>query len=200
MTISATSPDTAPTAPVDAPAPGQGALGPLVERFDRRADELLERVRGNPVADRVFTTASHVAEFSLIWHVISLTRGLVRNEPKRTLGLAVGIGVESLVVNQGLKRLFKRARPTTSGDEHLRVRAPITSSFPSGHASAAAFASTVMSDRDGPVLSSLWYGLGGVVALSRPYVRIHHASDIIGGLVVGRLMGLVARRALRRLT
>lgn len=178
--------------------PGRGSLGPAVERFDQAADELLERVRGNPVADKVFTTASHVAEFSLVWHVISLTRGTIRREPRRVVALAIGIGLESLVVNQGLKRVFKRSRPTTSGDERLQVRAPVTSSFPSGHASAAAFASTVMSDRDGPLLSTAWYGAGAIVAVSRAYVRIHHASDVVGGLVVGRALGLIARRALRR--
>lgn len=178
--------------------PGRGALGPAVERFDQAADELLERVRGNAVADKVFTTASHVAEFSLIWHVISLTRGAIRREPRQVVVLAIGIGLESLIVNQGIKRLFKRTRPTTSGDERLQVRAPVTSSFPSGHASAAAFASTVMSDRDGRLLSTAWYGAGSIVAVSRAYVRIHHASDVVGGLVVGRLLGVVARRVLRR--
>lgn len=178
--------------------PGRGALGPTVERFDQAADELLERVRGNAVADKVFTTASHVAEFSLIWHTISLTRGAIRREPRQVVALAIGIGLESLIVNQGIKRLFKRTRPTSSGDERLQVRAPVTSSFPSGHASAAAFASAVMSDRDGPLLSTAWYGAGSIVALSRAYVRIHHASDVVGGLVVGRILGVVARRALRR--
>lgn len=180
--------------------PGRGALGPAVERFDQAADELLERVRGNAVADKVFTTASHVAEFSLVWHAISLSRGAIRREPRQVVALAIGIGLESLIVNQGIKRLFKRTRPTSSGDERLQVRAPVTSSFPSGHASAAAFASTVMSDRDGPLLSAAWYGTGSIVALSRAYVRIHHASDVVGGLVVGRLLGLVARRTLRRFT
>ncbi len=190
--------DTSSELPAD--PPGRGALGPAVERFDQAADELLERVRGNTIADKVFTTASHVAEFSLVWHVISLTRGAVRNEPRRVAALAIGIGLESLIVNQGIKRLFKRTRPTASGDDRLQVRAPVTSSFPSGHASAAAFASTVMSDRDGPLLSAAWYGAGSIVALSRAYVRIHHASDVVGGLVVGRLLGVVGRRVLRRFT
>ena len=190
-------------APVDddtaADAPGLGSLGPLVARFDETADRWLETIRGTPSVDRVFVTASHVAEFSLVWHAISLGRGVIRNEPRRVVALAAGIAIESLVVNQGLKRLVGRSRPTSSGDERLTVRAPLTSSFPSGHASAAAFASTVLSDRDGPALSTMWYGLGAVVAVSRAYVRIHHASDVVGGLVAGRLLGLAARPLVRRL-
>lgn len=180
------------------PVPGQGAFGPAVHDFDQRVDALLERVRGNPIADRVFTTASHVGEFSLIWHSISIVRGVARNRRDQVVVLAVMIGLESLIVNQGVKRLFKRTRPTPSGEEGLKVRAPVTSSFPSGHASAAAFASTVLAGWDGPRWGRLWYSLAGIVGLSRAYVRIHHASDVVGGLVVGRLLALAGRRVARR--
>ena len=179
--------------------PGRGSFGPLVDDFDRRVDELLEQVRGHPIADRIFTSASHAGEFSLIWHAIGIGRGLAKGRLDQTVVLAALIGAESLIVNQGVKRLFKRARPTTSGDDRLSVRAPITSSFPSGHASAAAFAATMLTAWDGRRLGSLWFTLAGVVALSRAYVRIHHASDVVGGLIVGRVLGLIGRRIARRL-
>lgn len=178
--------------------PGQGAFGPLVDRFDRDVDAALERLRGNPIADRVFTTASHLGEFSLVWHVVGLTRGVVTRRPDQVVVLAVLIGAESLIVNQGVKRLFKRARPTTAGDDRLRVRAPLTSSFPSGHASAAAFAATVLTGWDGRRLGTVWSGLAGVVAVSRAYVRIHHGSDVVAGLVVGGALGAAGRRIARR--
>lgn len=180
------------------PVPGQGALGPTIDDFDQRIDALLEQLRGHPVADRIFTTASHVGEFSLIWHVIGVTRGLLTGRRDQTLVLAALIGAESLIVNQGVKRLFKRTRPTTAGDDRLRVRQPMTSSFPSGHASAAAFAATMLTAWDGPRLGRLWFTVAGVVGVSRAYVRIHHASDVVGGLVVGRALGLVGRRVARR--
>ena len=56
--------DPPPNPPLD-DVPGQGAFGPLVDAFDERIDRLLERLRGNSVADKVFTTASHVGEFSM---------------------------------------------------------------------------------------------------------------------------------------
>lgn len=178
--------------------PGQGAFGPTVDAFDQRVDELLERVRGNPVADKVFTTSSHVGEFSLIWHVISLTRGLIKGRRDQVLVLAVLIGTESLIVNQGVKRLFKRTRPTADGDDRLKVRKPLTSSFPSGHSSAATFAATMLTAWDGKRLGAVWFSLAGIVGTSRAYVRIHHASDVVGGLVVGRILGLIGRRIARR--
>lgn len=180
-------------------APGRGSLGPLVAAFDARSDRLLERVRGNAIADRVFTTASHVGDFSLVWHSIGLVRAVVRRRPDQFVVLAVAIGAESLVVNQGVKRIFRRARPTVAGDERLRVRQPSTSSFPSGHASAAAFAATLLTAWDGRRWGRLWWLTASVVGASRAYVRIHHASDVVGGAVVGRALALAVRPSLRRL-
>jgi len=179
-------------------APGQGSLGPLVERFDERADSLIEVVRGNPVLDRLFTTASRVGDFSLIWHVASIVRAIRTRRRDQVVALAVALGAESLIVNQGIKRIFRRARPTTSGDPRFPVREPSTSAFPSGHASAAAFAATILSSWDGKRSRPLWWGLAAIVGSSRAYVRIHHASDVIGGAVVGAGLGAIAARLLRR--
>ncbi len=179
-----------------ATTPGQSALGPAVDRFDQRADELLEALRGNPAADKLFLAASHLGDFSLIWHLVGITRGIVKRRPDQVVVLAALLGVESLLVNQGVKRLFRRERPTLTGDERLGVRKPRTSSFPSGHASSAAFAATVLAGWDGRRLSALWFAIAAVVGTSRAYVRIHHASDVVGGAVLGTVLGLLARRVM----
>jgi membrane-associated phospholipid phosphatase len=165
----------------------------VVEQFDNWADAQLERLRGYPLADRVFTSASHLGDWSLIWHLVGATRGL-RSERNATqaLHLSALLGVESLIVNQGIKRLFRRQRPTETGDERFQVRKPSTSSFPSGHASAGFFAATVLTSMSGKKAAPLWFGLAGVVATSRPYVRIHHASDIVGGAITGLALGKAA--------
>lgn len=178
---------------------GRGHLGPRVERFDEWADAQLERLRGNPVADRVFSSASHLADHSVLWHVANLGRGVVVRRPDQVVALAVALGVESLVVNQGVKRLFRRQRPTETGDHRTPVRRPSTSSFPSGHASAAAFNATVLTAWTGRRWAPLWWGIATVVGTSRAYVRIHHASDVVGGAVVGVAFGLIARRVFRAL-
>lgn len=179
--------------------PGQHDLGPAVRRFDDAADRTLERLRGHHLLDRLFTGASHVGDFSLIWHVINLAIGLRNRNPQRTLMFAGLIGLESLVVNQGVKRLFRRTRPTTTGDERLEVRRPRTSSFPSGHASSAVFAAALLAPRTRqPFTSVIWFA-AAIVATSRAYVRIHHASDVVAGMVTGGILAVTTRRLLRRL-
>ena len=181
------------------PIPGQDQLGPLVDAFDAAAERVLAPLRGHAATDRVFSTASHLGDFSLIWHLAGLGRGIAKGRLDQTIVLAALLGAESLIVNQGVKRLFRRERPTETGADRLRVRRPSTSAFPSGHASSAAFAATVLIGWDGRRLGLLWAAMAAVVGTSRAYVRIHHASDVVGGAVLGVGLGLLGRRLARRL-
>jgi membrane-associated phospholipid phosphatase len=147
-------------------------------------------------------SASHLGDWSLIWHIVGGLRATrSHRHAAEALQLSAMLGLESLIVNQGIKRLFRRQRPTESGDDRFQVRTPSTSSFPSGHASAGFFAATVLTSMSGKKAAPLWFGLAGIVATSRPYVRIHHASDIVGGAVTGLALGRIAvsiRRSILR--
>ncbi|MEM9517038.1 MAG: phosphatase PAP2 family protein [Actinomycetota bacterium] len=179
--------------------PGEGALGPAIERFDRAVDEAFDRVRGNEALDQLFRAASTAGDFSLVWHALGGMRGLATRRADQVLILAVGLGLESLIVNQCVKRLFRRSRPTEHGVEGLEVRQPTTSSFPSGHASAATFAVVLLSAWERPSRIAGWAAVGILVATSRVYVRIHHASDVLGGIAIGAGLGFAARRVARRI-
>jgi undecaprenyl-diphosphatase len=163
-------------------------------RFDAAADEALAPLRGNPTVDRIMYAASELGDFSLLWHFAAALQALTSEErADRLLRLALVIGIESLVVNQGLKRLFRRSRPVLVEERSRHLRTPSTTSFPSGHASAAFTAAALLSKDD--KLAPLWYGAAIVVATSRLHVRIHHASDVLGGTLVGLAFGWLGRRA-----
>jgi membrane-associated phospholipid phosphatase len=170
-----------------------------ISNLDLAIDRWWERWRGNRHIDRVFFTATNAAEFSLVWHGIGITRALTgRWSWSQAARFSAVMGVESLIVNQGLKRLFRRVRPATaaenSSSHHLRQ--PITSSFPSGHSSAAVCAAVVLA---GPSRAR-WpiRVVAGLVAISRVHVRLHHPSDVAGGALVGMVLGRLARRCLGR--
>jgi undecaprenyl-diphosphatase len=44
----------------------------------------------------------------------------------------------------------------------------------------------------GDPLWPIYFAIAAVVAASRCYVRIHHASDVLGGIAVGLALGLIA--------
>ncbi len=165
-----------------------------VEAFDTSVDRTLERWRGKrrPI-DRLFHSASIIGDFSIIWHITGVLVGVfIAHRFTESLWFSALIGLESLIVNQGVKRLFRRTRPTETGDERFTVRKPRTSSFPSGHASAAFFAATLLTWWVGWGWAPLWFAMAAVVALSRAWVRIHHPSDVVGGVVVGLVLALAA--------
>ncbi|MCU1401156.1 MAG: hypothetical protein JWN62_4265 [Acidimicrobiales bacterium] len=176
------------------------AVTARIAAFDAWADAQLELLRGNPAADFVFTNASHLGDFSVIWHIIGLARGLTGDErADQALALSALLGVESVAVNQGVKRLFRRTRPTETGDDRYTIRKPTTTSFPSGHASSAFAAASLLTSWGGRRTAPIWFTLAMVIGLSRAYVRIHHASDVVGGALVGIAFGALAIRITRRL-
>ncbi|MGD9704084.1 MAG: phosphatase PAP2 family protein [Acidimicrobiia bacterium] len=174
---------------------GMHPFGSTVAAFDDQVDQLLERLRGHAVPDAMFKAATTLGDWSLIWHLVGALRTIFGAPAAEAVQLSALLGAESLLVNQGVKRLFRRIRPTEEGDGRYTVRRPSTSSFPSGHASAGFFAATVLTSMAGKRTAPLWFGLAGIVALSRPYVRIHHASDIVAGAAIGLGLGRLAVRA-----
>jgi undecaprenyl-diphosphatase len=161
--------------------------------FDQTVDTLFDRLRGHRAVDRAFYAASALGDFSLLWHLIGATQALRAPDPVVALARSSAIlGLESMVVNQGIKRMFDRERPVHEADRPHRLRTPLTSSFPSGHASAAFTAAVVLSQ--GRRGKPLFYGLATIVAASRVHVRIHHASDVVAGAAVGYVLGKVATR------
>ncbi len=167
--------------------------------FDEAVDRWWEALRGRKLADRVMYGASDVGEFSQIWHVLGAIRALgPRREASDALRFSALMALESLVVNQGVKRLFGRRRPATAAENPTqhRLRQPISSSFPSGHASAAFCAAAVLSR--GSRLGPLYRLAALIVAVSRIHVRLHHASDVIAGAALGEALGRIAGRLMRR--
>jgi len=163
-----------------------------VARYDDRVDAWFDHLRGNPVSDRLFYGASELGDFSLVWLILGALRGL-RSERdwQAAVRAGVGVAVESALVNGVIKSLFRRRRPVHDYAHPLRLRRPRTSSFPSGHATAAFSAAALLSEDD--ALWPLYYAIAVVVATSRVYVKIHHASDVVAGVAVGAGWNLATR-------
>jgi len=167
----------------------------LIGALDDRVDAIFARFRGNPVADRVFYTASALGDFGLLWLALGLVR-MLRGRPgdnRAGMRAIVATGIESVVVNAGMKSLFRRRRPRPVEAHPLPFRQPLTSSFPSGHATAAFCAATLLAEGE-RASAPVYYALATVVALSRVHTKIHHASDVAGGIGIGLLLGQAARR------
>jgi undecaprenyl-diphosphatase len=166
-----------------------------VRAFDRAVDRAVTRAR-NPVLDAVFYPLSSAADHSLLWYASGAIREATgRARPGTAVRLVAVLGVESALTNGLVKSVFGRIRPaldeSMAGPLPFGLRRPVTSAFPSGHATAGFTTAVYLSEADpGPP----WYLLAGLVAFSRVYVRMHHASDVLAGAALGLAFGAAARR------
>lgn len=185
---------TDPAGEVSGPEP---FLHPAVGAFDRRVDGFAARLRGHPVADRVLYGLSQAGNHSMLWHGINAVDAAVggRDRRRRALRRSVILATDQALVNGPVKWMFRRGRPDHIDEHPHALRTPVTSSFPSGHASAGACAATLLGRDLGA--APLWWGLAAAVAWSRVHVGVHHASDVVGGTVAGVVLARLADRAWR---
>ena len=183
-----------------APPPGEvaralhlpGRFIARVAAFDRRVDKAVDGVR-SPTLDRVMYATTELGDFALVWHIIGVARGLRSDrDAADAVRLSAVLGIESVLVNGVIKSFFRRTRPAWEQPRAYKIRKPRSSSFPSGHASSAFTAAAVLGEED--PLKPLYYAIGAAVATSRVYVKIHHASDVVGGAATGVVLGALAKK------
>jgi undecaprenyl-diphosphatase len=165
-------------------------LPPVFDRWDASFDKLWEPLRKSAVLNRMFYLASEVGDFGMVWLAIGAAQGALGpdSKTKMALRLAIAMGLESALVNGFIKSFFKRQRPEWDQERPMHLRKPRTSSFPSGHSSSAVTAAILLS---APVSAwtFVYAALAAIVAFSRVHVKIHHITDVAGGLLVGALYG-----------
>ena len=104
------------------------------------------------------------------------------------IALVGSIGILAIVV-LAIKRLIRRERP--EGLWGMIYRKTDPHSFPSGHA-ARAFMLAVLAAGLGPAWLPLYLWIWApLVSAARVAMGVHYLSDIIGGMVLGILAGLL---------
>lgn len=103
------------------------------------------------------------------------------------------------VLVQGLKHGIGRPRPRLHRDGDFFTGPSLDAgldSFPSGHA-AASFAVASVVARCCPALGWPAYALAGFVAVTRVFRGSHYVSDVLAGVVVGLVIGVLTATPLR---
>jgi len=170
----------------------------LLTVVDTRADALFDRYRNRPAVHTVAAVLSNVADYGAVWVVLAggmgRRSGPARQRAARALALS---GALSFTVNKAVKAVVQRQRPETELQVGtVPVRAPSSSSFPSGH-TLAAFSTAVMLPTSRAGTASC-VTFASAVAGSRVLLGHHHATDVLGGAAIGTVLGLVGRRLLAR--
>lgn len=135
--------------------------------------------------DPLFQGLSLIGSFGIVWLLLAVAiSGFSWSRP----WLWTRVGAAVLLaegISGALKLWIERDRPPVSRPvpEPL-LEAPSTFSFPSGHATVAFAAATVLALAV-PRLRWPLYALAALIAFSRVYVGVHYPGDVLAGALLG---------------
>jgi membrane-associated phospholipid phosphatase len=107
---------------------------------------------------------------------------LAAGERRSDWRAATGRVAAAYALNTALKLVVRRRRP-----EGGLVSTPTQLSFPSAHAATSFAGARAYSRAGGPAV--VLYPLAAGLAVSRLRLGVHHASDVVGGALLGLLVG-----------
>ncbi len=143
--------------------------------------------------DAVLPVITAFADHGIGWIIVAVVLLLFKKTRKTGLMAGVALIIGLLVVNMTMKPLFARIRPYEVNEaikEFLLVEPLADFSFPSGHTLASFEVATVLMIRDKkfgiPALI-----LAFVIAFSRLYLYVHYPTDVLVGLLLGVLFGVL---------
>lgn len=140
------------------------------------------------VLDLAAIRLSQIGEVSAVWFVITaISAAMLLVSTGQAIALGLGIIGEWVLTNRVVKRFIWRERPTPERPDPRGVRRPSSSSLPSGHSSASAFAAVFVGTAVG------WTVPMGVLAFllgcSRFHLRVHYPTDVFAGWAWGAALG-----------
>lgn len=170
--------------------------------FDQKITQLLIwLLPHNVFFDTIFSFFSIKGVNIIIWIVIIILSiifeernnpGISNRDKKFIIIFLMVILTTSLLVEFPLKNFFRRQRPITTNFSQLQListhsNCPSDFSFPSGHASTAFAAATVLAYFD-KKRRLFYYLIAFLIAYSRIYLGCHYFFDVLVGAIFGHLL------------
>lgn len=148
--------------------------------------------------DFFFKTFTLLGEDGIFLILLSLILMMFKKTRKVGCGMLGGIIIGALFTNITIKNVIARPRPYATSElwrsRWLDVNGKLESeySFPSGHTTSAMAAMTPIFLFCKKNISWLAFIFVIIMGASRNYIFVHFPSDILGGIIVGGLAGVLA--------
>lgn len=151
-----------------------------------------------PFLNKFFAFFTTLGNAGVIWLVAGVGMLIPKKTRRSGLILLLCMLIEYLIDDLLIKNIFARPRPYNSISELVTLVNPLKSySFPSGHASAAFAFATSLTVLYGKKVA--WVFIPAVLmAFSRVYCGMHYPVDVLGGMLFGTIVSLIATKILDR--
>ena len=176
-----------------------GWLNSTFYNFDRQifvAMNSLERIAGGFLTP-FLKFVSFFGEGGVCLIILAVVLMLFKGSRKAGASLLLAIGVGALFTNVIIKNVVARPRPFYADGLYLEfwLDAGATTvseySFPSGHTTVAMTSMTALFLSFNKKKSWTSYIFVLLTGFSRVYLIVHYLTDVIGGLIVGGISGVI---------
>ncbi|MGA8744918.1 MAG: phosphatase PAP2 family protein [Solirubrobacterales bacterium] len=142
----------------------------------------------SPGLEKAAQALGRAGNNALVWVVLGVVLALIDPARREAWLICAVLGPVAICINYAIKILVKRPRPVLEGLPPLGG-APSSLSFPSAHALSSFAVATAMFRVDPATAAALVVALA--LSLGRPYLGMHYPSDVLAGIVLGVLLGLI---------
>ena len=145
-----------------------------------------------PIGDFIWPAITVLGNGGIFW--ILLTIALLINKKTRKSGwiLMAALLVDLILCNGVIKNAVARTRPyIINSSIQLLIDQPKEFSFPSGHTAVSFTAVTALFLAKEKILWKIALVLAVLIAFSRLYLYVHFPTDILGGVIVGMIAGVI---------
>jgi undecaprenyl-diphosphatase len=160
----------------------------VLQALDNRLLRAMRTRFHGRTAEAIGKGLGKIGEYGAVWLAIGIVLSFTDPDNGEDWLVAGILGPVSIGLNFAVKLIVRRPRPVLEGLPPLGG-APSSLSFPSAHATSSFACATAMT-RIAPEAAVLFVLAAGIAAC-RPYLGMHYPSDVLGGVVLGTVLGLV---------
>lgn len=149
----------------------------------------------NTFLDPLMVWFTKIGDLWAIWLIITLLLILWKKYQHEGIALLWWLAINVVLGEWILKHFFHRDRPfLVLPDIILKIPAPQTSSFPSGHTSASFCFALLFTyffwNKSKMAVVAVWIVAIGI-SFSRLYLQVHYPSDVLWGIFAGTVSAVI---------
>ncbi len=154
--------------------------------------DFIQKYLKSDIMDQIMIFITRLGDGGMIWIVLTAVLLLIPKMRKVGIVLAVSLIFDLILCNFLVKPFFARTRPYDINTAiQLLIGRQVDYSFPSGHTAAGITCVSGLYLTKQRLLWKMALCLAILIAFSRMYLYVHFPTDIVGGIILGAVCGIL---------